>query len=34
MLFSDAPNIDPDAGLDNLQTPSTRNLGVNFKLNF
>jgi hypothetical protein len=34
MLFSDAPNIDPDTGSDNLQTPSTRNIGVNLKLNF
>jgi hypothetical protein len=34
MLFSDAPNIDPDSGSDNLQTPSTRNIGVNLKLNF
>jgi len=32
LLWSDVPEVDPDAGFDNLQTPSTRNLG--FNLNF
>lgn len=34
LLFSDVPNIDPDSGSDNLQTPSTRNIGINLKLKF
>jgi TonB-linked SusC/RagA family outer membrane protein len=31
-LWSDVKEVDPDSGLDNLQTPSTRNMGIN--LNF
>jgi TonB-linked SusC/RagA family outer membrane protein len=33
-LFSDMPNVDPDGGRDNLQTPSTRNVGFNLNLTF
>jgi TonB dependent receptor len=33
-LFSDMPNVDPDGGRDNLQTPSTRNVGFNLNLSF
>jgi len=33
-LWSDLPNVDPDSGTDNLQTPSTRNIGVNLNLSF
>lgn len=32
LLWSDMPEVDPDPGSDNLQTPSVRNLG--FNLNF
>lgn len=34
LLFSKMPNVDPDAGVDNLQTPSTRSIGVNLNLKF
>jgi len=34
LLFSKMPNVDPDAGVDNLQTPSTRSFGVNLNLKF
>ncbi|UYQ91002.1 SusC/RagA family TonB-linked outer membrane protein [Chitinophaga horti] len=34
LLFTDMPNVDPDAGVDNLQTPSTRNFGFNINLKF
>jgi TonB-linked SusC/RagA family outer membrane protein len=33
-LWSDMPEVDPDAGSDNLQTPSTRNFGVNLNFSF
>jgi TonB-linked SusC/RagA family outer membrane protein len=33
-LWSDLPNVDPDSGFDNLQTPSTRNIGFNVNLTF
>lgn len=33
-VWSDLPNVDPDPGSDNLQTPSTRNVGVNINLSF
>ncbi|MFZ6011485.1 MAG: SusC/RagA family TonB-linked outer membrane protein [Bacteroidota bacterium] len=33
-LWSKMPNVDPDAGFDNLQTPSTRNVGFNLNFNF
>ncbi|WKN31944.1 SusC/RagA family TonB-linked outer membrane protein [Porifericola rhodea] len=33
-LWSDVPNIDPDQGEDNLQTPSARSLGFNINLTF
>lgn len=34
LLFTKMPNVDPDAGVDNLQTPSTRSMGVNLNLKF
>lgn len=34
LLWSDVPEVDPDPGSDNLQTPSTRNLGFNVNLIF
>jgi TonB-linked SusC/RagA family outer membrane protein len=34
ILWSQMPNVDPDAGSDNLQTPSTRNMGFNFNFTF
>lgn len=34
LLFSKMPNVDPDAGVDNLQTPSTRSMGFNINLKF
>ncbi|SHM00803.1 SusC/RagA family TonB-linked outer membrane protein [Chitinophaga sp. CF418] len=34
LLFSKMPNVDPDAGVDNLQTPSSRSIGVNLNLKF
>jgi TonB-linked SusC/RagA family outer membrane protein len=34
LLFSKMPNIDPDAGVDNLQTPSSRSIGFNLNLKF
>jgi TonB-linked SusC/RagA family outer membrane protein len=34
LLFSKMPNVDPDAGVDNLQTPSTRSMGFNVNLKF
>ncbi|MEN7547212.1 SusC/RagA family TonB-linked outer membrane protein [Rapidithrix thailandica] len=34
LLWSDMPNIDPDPGKDNLQTPSTRSFGFNIDLKF
>ncbi|MGY0425449.1 MAG: SusC/RagA family TonB-linked outer membrane protein [Polaribacter sp.] len=33
-LFANVSNIDPDSGIDKLQTPSTRNFGINVKLKF
>lgn len=33
-LWSKMPNVDPDSGSDNLQTPSTRNIGFNLNLTF
>jgi len=33
-LWSDLPNVDPDSGFDNLQTPSTRSIGFNLNLSF
>lgn len=33
-VWSDLPNVDPDPGFDSLQTPSTRNIGVNVNLSF
>lgn len=33
-VWSDLPNVDPDPGSDNLQTPSTRNVGFNVNLTF
>ena len=33
-LWSKMPEVDPDSGSDNLQTPSTRNLGFNVNLTF
>ncbi|MEH6682602.1 MAG: SusC/RagA family TonB-linked outer membrane protein [Sediminicola sp.] len=33
-LSSDVPNIDPDSGQDNLQTPSTRSIGFNINAKF
>lgn len=34
LLFSKLPNVDPDTGRDDLQTPSTRNIGFNINLQF
>ncbi len=34
LLWSDMPEVDPDSGSDNLQTPSVRNLGFNLNLIF
>lgn len=34
LLASKLPNVDPDPGADNLQTPSTRNIGINLNLRF
>ena len=34
LLFSKIPNVDPDPGVDNLQTPSTRSMGINANLKF
>lgn len=34
LLFTNMPNVDPDAGEDNLQTPSTRSIGFNLNLKF
>lgn len=34
LLFSKVPNVDPDPGFDNLQTPSTRSMGVNLNFKF
>ncbi|ACU64192.1 SusC/RagA family TonB-linked outer membrane protein [Chitinophaga pinensis] len=34
LLFAKIPNVDPDSGVDNLQTPSTRSIGVNLNLKF
>jgi TonB-linked SusC/RagA family outer membrane protein len=34
LLFSKLPNVDPDPGFDNLQTPSTRSIGFNVNLKF
>ncbi|HEY1023185.1 MAG TPA: hypothetical protein VGE06_12775 [Flavisolibacter sp.] len=34
LLFSKLDNVDPDPGSDNLQTPSTRNIGFNLNLRF
>lgn len=33
-LWSRLPNVDPDSGSDQLQTPSTRNIGVNLNVSF
>ncbi|MDT7828834.1 SusC/RagA family TonB-linked outer membrane protein [Pricia sp. S334] len=33
-LASDLPHVDPDTGVDNLQAPSTRNMGLNVNLKF
>jgi TonB-linked SusC/RagA family outer membrane protein len=34
LLFSDMPNVDPDPGVDNLQTPSSRSIGFNVNIRF
>nr|WP_082855781.1 SusC/RagA family TonB-linked outer membrane protein [Mucilaginibacter sp. L294] len=34
LLFSKIPNVDPDPGVDNLQTPSTRTIGFNANFKF
>jgi len=34
LLFSKLPNVDPERGIDDLQTPSTRNIGFNLNLQF
>lgn len=34
LLFSKMPNVDPDPAADNLQTPSTRSMGINFNIKF
>lgn len=34
LLISKMPNVDPDSGVDNLQTPSTRSIGFNVNLKF
>ena len=33
-LFTKMPNVDPDVGSDNLQTPATRNFGFNANFSF
>ena len=33
-LWSKVPNVDPDSGVDDLQTPSARSLGFNINLTF
>lgn len=33
-LNSDVPNVDPDSGVDALQAPSTRNIGLNLNVKF
>ncbi len=33
-LWTNMPEVDPDSGEDNLQTPSTRNIGFNFNFTF
>jgi TonB-linked SusC/RagA family outer membrane protein len=33
-VFTKMPNVDPDVGSDNLQTPSTRNFGFNVNFTF
>ncbi len=33
-LWSDVPEVDPDTGRDNLQTPATRNMGFNLNFSF
>lgn len=33
-LVSELENVDPDPGSDNLQTPSTRNIGINLNVRF
>jgi TonB-linked SusC/RagA family outer membrane protein len=33
-VFTKMPNVDPDVGSDNLQTPSTRNFGFNVSFSF
>ncbi|MCH7410328.1 SusC/RagA family TonB-linked outer membrane protein [Belliella sp. DSM 111904] len=34
LLWSNVENIDPDSGVDNLQTPSVRNVGFNVNVSF
>jgi hypothetical protein len=34
LLWSKLPNVDPDTGADNLQTPATRSMGINVDLKF
>lgn len=34
LLWSSMPEVDPDPGADNLQTPSTRNMGFNLNFSF
>lgn len=34
LLWSNVPNVDPDQGADDLQTPSARSLGFNINLTF
>jgi TonB-linked SusC/RagA family outer membrane protein len=34
LLFSKMPNVDPDPGVDNLQTPSMRTIGLNANIRF
>lgn len=34
LLFSKIPNVDPDPGVDNLQSPSTRNIGIRLNIQF
>lgn len=34
LLFAKLPNVDPDSGRDDLQTPATRNIGFNINLQF
>jgi TonB-linked SusC/RagA family outer membrane protein len=33
-VWTKVPNVDPDTGSDNLQTPSTRNIGINLNFTF